>query len=347
MNKKTEKRQNLRLIIESLQQHGPVAQTKLKECCNLQASTVSYLVNDLKQRNLVIDIGKESTQGRVGKPGNMVGLNNEAATFLGMYVEDTCLHVYLVGIDGTTLQGRCVEYTPSEVKNVIFSAIDEELQLHRNIRGIGIAIKAIVYHDGHIKSGTRQDKQHVKTSWDMMNLASDLRNTFHNIPIILENDANSAAELYRQEHNCDNFVLYMLNDIPFGIGCGLTVDGKVQKGQYGAAGEFFVKDLKANQLHPDSQNRKADTLSNTIRVILPHMLQTAYLLDPERFVLTGSLFRDVSDREIRQAKADLSALPVPVEFDCGSEQHLNPARGVALRAIQNYVDAFLDEVIKG
>ena len=85
MNKKTERKQNLRLIVEALQQLGPVAQIRLKEFCNLQASTVSYLINDLKQQNLVVDIGKEDTQGRVGKPGNMVGLNNREAAFLGMY----------------------------------------------------------------------------------------------------------------------------------------------------------------------------------------------------------------------------------------------------------------------
>lgn len=345
MNKKTERKQNLRLIVEALQQFGPVAQIRLKEFCNLQASTVSYLINDLKQQNLVVDIGKEDTQGRVGKPGNMVGLNNREAAFLGMYVEDTCLHIYLVGVDGTAISSDCIEYAPNDVKEVIFSAIEKELQKHDNLRGIGIAIKAIVYNDGHIKSGTRQGKEHMETSWDMMNLASELRSTFCNMPIILENDANSAAELYRQEHGCDNFVLYMLNDIPFGIGCGLTIDGKVQRGRYGAAGEFFVKDLKVKQVRA-AADKKENTLGDMIPFILPHMLQTAYLLDTERFVLTGSLFRDASEEGIRQAKAQLSVVPVPVEIDYGSEQHLNPARGVALRAIHNYVDAFLEEMVK-
>lgn len=345
MNKQTERKQNLRLIIETLRKQGPVAQVRLKEYCGLQASTVSYLINDLKQSNLVVDIGKEVTQGRVGKPGNVVGLNNEEAAFLGMYVEDTVLHTYLVGIDGTTLHSGCMEYAPWDVEKMIFSTISKELGSNSNIRGIGIAIKAIVYNDGRIKSGTRQGKEQADGAWNMMDLASDLRRAFHNVPIILENDANSAAELYRQEHSCNNFVLYMLNDIPFGIDCGLAIDGKVHRGQYGAAGEFFVKNLKVKQIH-EATDKKEGAVGNILSTILPHMLQTAYLLDTERFVLTGSLFRDVSDEEIRQAQAYLSAVPVPVVIDNGSEQQLNPAKGVALRAIQNYIDGYLEEVAK-
>ena len=41
----------MRDIIELLRLYGSVPQSKLKQQCNLQASTVSYLVNDLRQRN--------------------------------------------------------------------------------------------------------------------------------------------------------------------------------------------------------------------------------------------------------------------------------------------------------
>ena len=41
----------------------------------------------------------------------------------------------------------------------------------------------------------------------------------------------------------ENVVLYVLNDIPFGIGCGLIMDGNLYRGKQGAAGEFFLKSL--------------------------------------------------------------------------------------------------------
>lgn len=343
MNKQTERKSNLRRIIETLRMCGPVPQARLKEQCGLQASTVSYLINDLKRENLVVDLGKEETQGRVGKPGNVVSLNNGAAVFLGMYVEDDCLYAYLVGIDGKTVSADCVEYAPSAVEQVIFATIREKMARYRNICGIGIAIKAIVYSDGRIKSGARHGGE--GGNWDLVNLPISLRTAFPGLPIIVENDANSAAELYRYEEKCDNFVLYILNDIPFGIGCGLMIDGQVYRGAAGAAGEFFVKDLQVQQIH-QAADRRDGALERTLEMIQAHMMQTAYLLDPERFVLTGSLFRDVSDQDAQRARAYLARVPRPVALDYGPAQSLNPARGVALRAINTYIELYLEEMTK-
>ena len=235
MNKQTERKQNLRKIVETLRLHGPVPQARLKEQCNLQASTVSYLVNDLKQKNLIVEVGKESTQGRVGKPGNMIGLYNEEAAFLGIYAEDDCLYTYLVGIDGTTLGSDSVAYAPENVESMIYQTIGGQLAEHTNIRGIGIAIKAVVYKDGTIRSGSRNHATAGESGWNLLDLPEHLRQAFPNIPIVVENDANSAAQLYRYEHKCDDFVLYVLNDIPLGIGCGLIMDGYLYRGKQGSA----------------------------------------------------------------------------------------------------------------
>lgn len=345
MNKKTERKENLRLIIDTLRLSGPLAQARLKESCSLQASTVSYLVNDLRTCNLVVDIGKEDTQGRVGKPGNTISLNNEKAQFLGVYVEDDCLHAYLIGIDGKTLGYEYVEYAPNDVEKMIFAIIETNLKAHHSIQGIGITIKAIVYNDGRIKSGIRRGSQDGKVSWDLVDLPDNLKEAFPDVPIIIENDANSAAALYRYTQKCDNFVLYILNDIPFGIGCGLMVNGKVYRGFTGAAGEFFVKDLKVRQIYADV-DAKVGTADKIIPVILPHILQTAYLLDPERIVLTGSLFRNLSGQELENAYAYFGDVPMMVDIDGGEEQQLNPARGAAMLAIDDYIQRFVEEVAK-
>lgn len=345
MNKQTERKQNLRKIVETLRLHGPVPQARLKEQCNLQASTVSYLVNDLRQKNLIVEVGKESTQGRVGKPGNMIGLNNQEATFLGIYVEDDCLYTYLVGIDGTTLGSDSVAYAPENVESMIYKTIGGQLAEHTNIRGIGIAIKAVVYKDGTIRSGSRNHTTAGESGWNLLDLPEHLRQAFPNIPIVVENDANSAAQLYRYEHKCDDFVLYVLNDIPFGIGCGLVMDGNLYRGKQGAAGEFFLKNFNSQKAQQRFE-QKACTLRNILSAILPHMLQTAYLLDTERFVLTGSLFAGISQEEVEKAETYLKEVPVPVVFDYGKTQCLNPGKGAALMAINRYIGDLLEEVAK-
>lgn len=345
MNKKIERKHNLKLLIEMLRLFGPVAQARLKDYCNLQASTVSYLINDLKAENLVIDIGKEDTQGRVGKPGNMISLNNAEAQFLGIYVEDDGLDSYLMGIDGRTLHYSRTEYAPANVEKMICTVIEDALRLHANIRGIGITIKAIVYKDGHIKSGVRHDGNSGGNRWDLLDLPSELRARFPGVPIIVENDANCAAELYWYEQKCDNFALYLLNDRPFGIGCGLMINGKVYRGAQGAAGEFFIKDLDVEQIYADMKGKKGG-LEKLLSTVLPHILQTAYLLDPERIILTGSLFSGITAQALDDAQVFLKAIPKPVVLDSGTEQTLNPAKGAAMLAINDYIDRFVEEVIK-
>ena len=89
MNKRNEKKQNLTMIIEMLRRYGAMTQARLKEYCGLQASTVSYLVSDLKQYGVIKDSGAEiQQQPKIGKPGNVIELDNNDSQFLGMYVED-------------------------------------------------------------------------------------------------------------------------------------------------------------------------------------------------------------------------------------------------------------------
>ena len=88
------------------------------------------------------------------------------------------------------------------------------------------------------------------------------------------------------------------------------------------------------------------TLENILSAIVPHMLQTAYLLDTSRFVLTGSLFANISQEEMKQAQTYLQGIPVPVVLDYGENQSLNPGKGAAFTAIDRYLGNLLEEVEK-
>ena len=59
MNKRMEKKQNLIRIITMFRRHGGLTQARLKEFTGLQASTVSYLVGDLKRSGILLDNGQE------------------------------------------------------------------------------------------------------------------------------------------------------------------------------------------------------------------------------------------------------------------------------------------------
>ena len=54
----------------------------------------------------------------------------------------------------------------------------------------------------------------------------------------------------------------------------------------------------------------------------------------------------LSEGELEKASAYFGDVPVTVDIDGGEGQQLNPARGAALLAIDDYIERFVEEVAK-
>lgn len=347
MNKRNEKKQNLTMIIEMLRRYGAMTQARLKEYCSLQASTVSYLVSDLKQYGVIKDSGAEvQQQPKIGKPGNVIELDNSDSQFLGMYVEDEFIDVYLIGIDGKTINEERILMDGTSVKETVMRTVKKRISANPHISGIGIAIKAIVYKDGTVKSAQRSGPDKMRRNWSFSGLLSGLQRAYPQIPIIVENDANCIAELYN--YNCKrekkDIVVYLMNKEPFGIGCGLLMDGRLYRGARGAAGEFsdsasVIKDIDIKNMDDRF------FLETIIKYITPYVMGAAAFLDPECIVFTGSCLNGLVSY-CEELISDISAktgIPMTAE----SVDILNPAKGAALLVIDKYVSNLVNEVAMG
>ncbi len=346
MNKRNEKKQNLTQIIEMLRRYGAMTQARLKEYCGLQASTVSYLVTDLKQSGIIRDSGVENQQRRIGKPGNIIELDNTAAVFLGMYVEDAFIDVYLIGLDGTPLCQERIPLGDDPVKKTIIRTVREKNISNPRISGIGIAVKAIVYKDGTIHSDKRRGTTVKNRNWSFAGLQSELQRIYPQMPIVVENDANCSAELFN--FNCKrekkDIVLFLMNREPFGIGCGLLLDGKIYRGFKGSAGELF----DSSSIFPEIAGKETEShgfLTAILEALKPYVMQTAAFLDPECFVFTGSCMNGFGP-ECEEIMADITAkTSIPVIAESGDV--LNPAKGAALFVIDKFVSNLVNEIVMG
>ena len=345
MNKRMEKKQNLIRIITMFRRHGGLTQARLKEFTGLQASTVSYLVGDLKRSGILLDNGQEQQEGRVGKPGSALALNADFAVMLGLYVEDNRIVVYRIGMDGVTQHTEEIPLKTSDVKSVIIKTVEDQLSSASNIRGVGIAMKGIVYADGSIRSGYRRNVNGENMEWNFSGLLMDLQKEFPNIPIVAENDANCAAELFFHIRKMEvkTYAVYLMNWQPFGIGCGLMLDGKIHRGATGAAGEMFEHGNRYQNLSRQISLGEA-TVVTVAEAMVPHMLQTTYLLDPQMLVVAGNVFKEITEQAHEDVKRVFSRLPIPVEVACGDS--LNPAKGAALLVTRKYLDELIEEVMK-
>lgn len=340
-----ERKRGLEVIMDKIRISGPMTQTELKEESNLLGSTASYLVNDLKNIGLLVDSGELIHRNGPGKPAAVLKLNSELASFIGIYLEDYSIKMYVTGLDGEVLEKRTVPMDHfKEIEKLMKRSIKGIVSAYPNIRGIGIAVKGIVYNDGAIKFGYRAGIR--EENWKLHGLQKALESAFPEIHIVIENDANCAAVLfqYRQRRKNMNLILYLLNISPFGIGCSILQEGNLYRGFSGSAGQYFEKSSYFSR-NKDLKSGAPEEIEHCIHEIMSHVRMSGFLLDPERIILSGSIFDDIDEErqeKLERLIADYK-LPFKVSMTRGNKE-FNPACGAALISTNHYISRMIDKV---
>lgn len=340
MKRMNERKRSLIQIIDLLRVKGEMSQSEICRQIQLQPSTLSYLINDLKRMGLVVNSGLAPSQIGPGKPATMISLNQSHTKFLGLYAKDDQLVLYVVGLDGA-LARRAVYTIPSPdlLEESMIGAIGSMLKEFTDIEGIGIAIKGVVLTADAIEFGQREHLGYRR--WQIQGLTAHLRSQFP-VPVILENDANCMALLYQygQQRSRLNLLLYLLNQSPFGIGCAILDQGKLLRGGRGAAGQYFEKGSPF--VHENGTGPRVTDSPRFVHLLMQHILSAAYLLDPDEIVLTGSLFDQAGDQDALAQELGRQRFPMPVTIRAEDTRY-NPAMGAALIATTQFIS---DTIIK-
>lgn len=344
MKRLNDRKRNLVKIINTLMLEGAMSQTELSKRLQLQTSTLSYLMNDLKRLDLVVNSGQTIASDGPGKPATIIRLNPDKAYFLGLYVEVEKILAYIVGLDGSIIHRQSFPLDPpTALEACVSQAIRAILDQYPLVEGIGIAMKGLVLNDDAIRFGQR-DKIGFK-SWQVDGLMSHLHSAF-NKPIMLENDANCVAVLhqYHQQRSDMDLILYLLNQSPFGIGCAILSNGELIKGSRGAAGQYFEKGSPF--IRPEEiARRETETLNHFLEKMLEHILTTSYLLDPEEVILTGNIFKDDQQSNEQTFLAGIAQYPFPMQVNIRNEsQKFNPGMGAAMIAANQYIRDTIEKV---
>lgn len=162
--------------------------------------------------------------------------------FAGMDIGGTHVRIALINHQGELIKPiyrfeflKCNSVL-DEVRNNISLPLNRFLDRnkidHRQLYGLGISLAALFYRDsGNIA------KWPNNPLWDAFPLRSYLQKEFQ-IPIILEDDANSAAigeHLMGAGKGYNNFAYVTIST---GIGCGLILNNNLYTGSKGWAGEI-------------------------------------------------------------------------------------------------------------
>lgn len=338
LNRLNDRKRSLLQIIDLLRLEGEITQSRLRDTLQLQGSTVSYLVNDLKKMGVIVNTGEVVQSSGPGKPGSVLQLSNELAQFIGLHVEGDRIHSYVVGLDGRVLDYQVISVAvPTAIEEIVTSTLDDLVGSNPAISGVGIAMKGLVLKSDRIQVGPRSGI--APAGWTIQGFLQRLRERYSPVPVLLENDANCVALLYQhQKQRSDmDLILYLLNEDPFGIGCSILQHGALIKGARGAAGQYYEKDSRFVQPR-GSTRREEYPVEVFVTEMMHHVATAGYLLDPEEIVLAGSLFDRTDRYDVSGIDQDIEhyQLPMDVLVKPGSES-FNPGMGAALIATNSFV----------
>ena len=224
-----------RNIIAYMAVNGESTLAELTKELHISVPTITKLVQELIDENIVNDLGKVETPG--GRRPNVFGLANSAIYFVGVNVGRdnmtyviTDLHNNIIKevIDNNfELQNRqqCLEKICNNIEEFISTCgIDRG-----KILGLGVSIV------GRVNPETGRSYMYFTSSEESLR---DIIQERTKIRVLLENDTR--ARCYA-EYNCnrtkeENDIIYL--HLGRGVAIGIVIDGKLYYGKNGFAGEF-------------------------------------------------------------------------------------------------------------
>lgn len=213
---------NRQIILNYIREEGPISRAEIAQLTELQRSTVSLIVDELLNLNLIEEIYGESSGGR---PPKLLSLKASGAVAIGI---DLGKEITVIGI--SDLNGRLLDQESfvtsrdfEETIAQIIAAANRFISKSRgSIEGIGVSLPGLV----ESWSGRVVNIPHL--GWQFPEIIERLEEST-GLPVKVENDTNAAAlaELWFGQpeiRDVRDFAVVLIYD---GIGTGIVFDGQL------------------------------------------------------------------------------------------------------------------------
>ena len=224
-----------RNIIAHMAVNGECTLSELTKELHISVPTITKLVQELVDENIVTDLGKVETPG--GRRPNIFGLANSAIYFAGVNVGRDNMRFLITDLQNNIIKEendftfelldrpQCIERICSGIENFIATCgIDRG-----KILGLGVCMT------GRVTPDTGRSYKYFTSSEQSLR---DLLEERVGIRVLLENDtrARCYAEYTCGKSKDESNVLYL--HMGRGVAIGIVVDGQLYYGKSGFAGEF-------------------------------------------------------------------------------------------------------------
>lgn len=239
-----------RSVFEALLQHSPISRADLSKACRLSKQTVSEVIDAFERQGLVRPIGR--TSGNVGRSAVLYELSPEGGHVLGIDLGASHLTVSLADITGRVIaelhedtDSRGGTWALDQIAR-LSERMARDNQTHPSrIRSIVMATPGVV----NPRSGAIELAPNI-AGLGQLNVVGLLEEKLGR-RVEFENDINLAllGEIWQGcAQNLANVGLLALGT---GIGFGLFANGRLVRGEHGAAGEIAYLPIGGDPLLPE------------------------------------------------------------------------------------------------
>lgn len=268
------KQANKTLLFNLIYKLGPVSRARLAEITKLSPTTVSTLVAEMLEQNLVNEtgIGIISTSGR--KP-IMLKINPNGGYIISLEMMERAFTCYLFNLECEIISKFSTDLDSyinisEKINKVILQILKDKMIPEERLFGIAISIPALIDKEAQKviastiipinpsykrtdANGISETKTAIDTNTksvadtytDMdsgitagFDFIPSIKKRFSSIPVILENTSSFYAYAEKEFGQFKNIDHLIFIDIGTGIGAGIIIDGKLFGGSAGLSGEI-------------------------------------------------------------------------------------------------------------
>jgi predicted NBD/HSP70 family sugar kinase len=236
----TVRRANLGVVLQQIAAGEPRSRARVAAETGLTRGTVSSLVAELIELDLLRETGEDEHSGRVGRPGQTLELGDRIVA-LGLEVNVDYLAVCVEDLTGTIRHERHVHTDnrrsrPGPVlKRLVRMAAEALAEIEaQDLFPVGAAVAL----PGVIEEQTGTVLRAPNLGWSEIPVASEVAAAIPGLPVRVDNEANLAALAEHWQgvaQGLDDFVC-IFGEV--GVGGGIFVDGELFRGAHGYGGEL-------------------------------------------------------------------------------------------------------------
>jgi predicted NBD/HSP70 family sugar kinase len=236
----TVRRANLGIVLQQIAAGEPRSRARVAAETGLTRGTVSSLVGELLDLDLLRETGEDEHAGRVGRPAQTLQLGDRIVA-IGLEVNVDYLAVCVEDLTGTIRHERHV-YTdnrrsrPGPVLARLARMAEEALEViaadGSTVVGVAVAVPGVV----EAQTGTLLRAPNL--GWSELPIAEEVGRRLPGLSVRADNEANLAAVAEHWQgagRDLENFIC-VFGEV--GVGGGIFVGGELFRGAHGYGGEL-------------------------------------------------------------------------------------------------------------